>query len=416
MELRTVGSYARELRPLLPPETLEPARSRVLWLPANIAIIATLAWLMASRTAPGWAWPLFSLVIGFCLAGSTFLGHETLHGGVVRGRFWIRLVGWFGFLPFTVSPQLWVAWHNRVHHNHTGHEGIDPDMYPTLEEYKTQPAARIMADYFGVGRRRLMGFASLLFGYTGQSTQMLWTARRRGFLTAKLHRRAILESALGWAFWMAVAFVVGFVPFIFVYLLPLVVANSIVMTFIMTNHNLSPLTKVNDPLVNSLSVTLPRVLEWMTLDFGYHTEHHLFPTASTRHGKAIRDVICSRYPERYQTLPLGTAMRQLYNTARVYQDDVTLHDPPSGESWSAIVPRPRPAELPPLAPPPVSMLDQAAKKLDEVSAAVSKKFDEASRAIDDAKAAASKSIDDAKAAATKAIDDVLDPAPDPSRV
>jgi len=102
-------------------------------------------------------------------------------------------------------------------------------------------------------------------------------------------------------------------------------------------------------------------------------------------------------------------MRQLYNTARVYQDEVTLHDPPSGESWSAIVPRPRPAELPPLAPPPVSMLDQAAKKLDEVSAAVSKKFDEAA-------ASASKSIDDAKAAATKAIDDVLDPAPDPSRV
>ena len=420
MELRTAGSYARELRPLLPAEAFEPATSRVLWLPVHAAIIATCAWLMATGRVPGYVWPLLSIVIGCCLAGVVFLGHETLHGGVVRGRAAIRIVGWFGFLPFTVSPQLWMAWHNRVHHNHTGHEGVDPDMYPTLDEYRTQRASRIMADYFGVGRRRLMGFASLLFGYTGQSSQMLWTARKRGFLTPRLHRRAILESALGWAFWIAVAFLVGFVPFLFVYLLPLVVANTIVMTFIMTNHNLSPLTRVNDPLVNSLSVTLPRPLEWLTLNFGYHTEHHLFPTASTRHGRAIRDVICSRYPERYQTLPLTTAMRQLYNTARVYQDDVTLMDPPSGETWPAIVPRPRAVTTAVGTPVPTPKLDEAAKKLDGAAAAASRAFDDAtakaSRAIDDAKAAASKAIDDAKAAASKAIDDVLEPTPDPGRV
>ncbi|HLL23059.1 MAG TPA: fatty acid desaturase [Kofleriaceae bacterium] len=370
----------------------------MLWLPFNAAIIAACAWLIATGRVPGYVWPLLSILIGVCLAGITFLGHETLHGGVVKGRFAIRVIGWFGFLPFAVSPQLWMAWHNRVHHNHTGKEGVDPDMYPTLHEYNTQPASRIMADYFGVGRRRLMGFASLLFGYTGQSTQMLWSARKRGFLTPRLHRRAILESALGWAFWIGVAFLVGFVPFIFVYLLPLVVANSIVMTFIMTNHNLSPLTPINDPLVNSLSVTLPRALEWITLDFGYHTEHHLFPTLSTRHGRAMRDVICSRYPERYQTLPLGTAMRQLYNSARVYKDDTTLVDPPTGETFSAIVPRPRAAAAPSAAA--ISTTSSVAKRYDDVAAA-------ASRAIDDAKAVASKAMIDAKAAATKA----LEPAP-----
>lgn len=341
MELRTVGSYARELRPLLPDATFAPATSRVLWLPVHAAIIAACAWAIATGAVPTYLWPLVSIVIGVSLAGITFLGHETLHGAVVKGRLAVRVVGWFGFLPFTVSPQLWMAWHNRVHHNHCGKEGTDPDMYPTMHEYRTQRAARIMADHFGVGRRRLLGFASLLFGFTGQSTQMLLTARKRGFLTPRLHRRAILESALGWAFWGAVAVIVGFVPFVFVYLLPLVVANTIVMAFIMTNHNLSPLTAINDPLVNSLSVSLPRPLEWLTLDFGYHTEHHLFPTASTRHGRAIRDVVVARYPERYQTLPLGTAMRQLYNTARVYADDTTLIDPQSGNTFPTLVPRPR---------------------------------------------------------------------------
>ena len=298
-----------------------------------------MAWAIASGWLPWFLWPVASLAIGFCLAGVTFLGHETLHGGVVRGRWAIRIVGWFGFLPFTVSPQLWMAWHNRVHHNHCGKPGVDPDMYPTLEEYQTQRSARIMADYFGIGRERLMGFLSLLFGFTGQSTQMLFTARRRGFLTPKLHRRAIFETLLGIAFWGVVAWLVGIVPFLFVYLLPLVVANSIVMMFIMTNHNLSPLTPINDPLVNSLSVTLPRPLAWLTLGFGFHVEHHLFPTISTRHGPAVRDAVRARYPGRYQSMPLVRALRQLYRTARVYRDHRTLIDPPSGRTWPTIEPR-----------------------------------------------------------------------------
>ena len=44
----------------------------------------------------------------------------------------------------------------------------------------------------------------------------------------------------------------------FAFVLPLLFANGLVMAFILTNHGLSPLTDVNDPLVNSLSVTAPR--------------------------------------------------------------------------------------------------------------------------------------------------------------
>lgn len=73
--------------------------------------------------ASGWGgwplWPLLSLVIGTSFAGLTFLGHETLHGAVLRGRALPRLVGFIGFLPFVISPRLWVAWHNRVHHGNT---------------------------------------------------------------------------------------------------------------------------------------------------------------------------------------------------------------------------------------------------------------------------------------------------------
>jgi fatty acid desaturase len=345
MELLTMSAYAREIRPLLPNAAFAPARSRALWVPLHYGIIALLGWAMATGQMPWPLWPIASSVIGLGLAGITFVGHETLHGGVVRGRMAIRVLGWFGFLPFVVSPQLWMAWHNRVHHNHCGKAGVDPDMYPTLHEYTTQPAARIMADHFGLGRKRLMGAASLLFGFTGQSMQMLFKARKTGVLRPNLHRRAIIETLMGIAVWTAVAFLVGPLVFLFLYVLPLIVANTIVMTFIMTNHNLSPLSSVNDPLVNSLSVTLPRVVEWLTLDFGFHAEHHLFPTISTRHGRLVRDALRARFPERYQSMPLVTAIRQLHRTARVYLDDVTLTDPNTGETWPTLTPGPRPAAV-----------------------------------------------------------------------
>lgn len=344
MELRSLATYANAVRPELPPEALKPATSRLLWLPVHIGIISALAWAMVSGRLPAPLWPVASIIIGCCLAGSVFLGHELMHGGVIRGKTPIRLFGFICLMPFTLSPTLWTAWHNRVHHNHCAHPGKDPDLYPTLVEYETQRGARIMADHFGLGRRRLLSLLSLFFGFTGQSQQMLWTAREKGMLSPGLHRRAIFEFALGVAFWIGLGIFVGFVPFLFIYLLPFVVANSIVMMFIMTNHNLSPLTTINDPLVNSLSVTLPRPLEFLTLDFGYHVEHHLFPTLSARHGRTIRSLLLQKFPERYQAMPLTTALHQLYNTARVYKDDVTLIDPPSGQTFPTLVPRESPRE------------------------------------------------------------------------
>ncbi len=339
MQLRSISEYVRAIRPRLAPQVFEPARTRVLWLPIHIALVATLAWAMASGTLPAPLWPVASIAIAVAFSGVAFLGHETLHGAVIRGRGAIRVVGWFGFAPFLVSPTLWTGWHNRVHHNHCAQPGKDPDMYPTLIEYETRRGARIMADYFGLGRKKLLTVASLLFGFLGQSQQMLWSSRKLGLLSPGLHRRAIVETSLQLALWVVVALLVGWPAFAFVYVLPFVLANAVVMMFIMTNHNLSPLTPINDPLVNSLSVTLPRTLEFLTLDFGYHVEHHLFPTASTRHGRAIRDVLRSEFPGRYQSMPLTSALVQLYRTARVYKDDTTLIDPPSGQTFPTLMPR-----------------------------------------------------------------------------
>ena len=330
MSLRTIGSYVRELRPALSAGAFAPARSRLFWLPVHLGIVV----LSATAISRAWvAWPMdivLSLVIGGCFGGLTFLGHETLHGGVVRGRRLRHAVGFIGFLPFMVSPSLWIAWHNRVHHGHVGEPGTDPDAYPTLAEYEGSRAVRIITDHFSLGDGHRAGLLSLLFGFTGQSGQVLVGARKIVGMSARQHRRAIAETALGGAIWLTVGVLVGPVSFLLIFFLPLIVANAIVMAFILTNHSLSPRTDVNDPLANSLSVTTPRLVEWLTLRFGFHVEHHLFPSMSSRHAPEVRALLRARWPERYQSMSLVQALGAMARTGRVYKNATTLVEPRTG--------------------------------------------------------------------------------------
>jgi fatty acid desaturase len=332
------STYVRELRRHLAPETSRPARSRLWFIPGHLGAIAIASHAIAGGWIPYLLVPLLSLVIGMSFAGLTFVAHEAIHGGIVRSRTARWIVGWVGFLPFTLSPRLWAAWHDRVHHANTN-LADDPDMYPTLAEYRANGRIRFFINAFSLGGRRWRGALSLVLGFTVQSAHQLCVARRRGFLTPRGFWIAIAETSAGVAIWAAVAMAVGFVPFLFVFVLPLLVANAIVMAFILTNHSLSPRVEVDDPLVSGLSVTAPRWVEWITLQFGYHVEHHLFPAMSSRHAGAVRDLVRARWPARYQSMPLRTAMRELHRTARVYKDASTLIDPRSGREYSTLLPR-----------------------------------------------------------------------------
>jgi fatty acid desaturase len=110
------------------------------------------------------------------------------------------------------------------------------------------------------------------------------------------------------------------------------------MSYIATNHFLNPLTDVNDPLANTLSVTSPRWLERLHLEFGYHVEHHVYPTMSGRHAPRVRDVMVARYGDRYLHMPHGRALRLLYTRPKVHGTHDTLVDPRTLETYRALVP------------------------------------------------------------------------------
>lgn len=337
--LYPLATYVKELKSELPPEAFKPARSRLLLIPLHLAIIVTAMLAVAQGWVPWPVFPLLGVVIGLGFACLTFVAHEGLHGGIVRSKLAKHLVGLLGFMPFMVSPRLWVAWHDRVHHANANMPE-DPDMYPSLTEYNANARIKWFVDKFSFGNRRKRGVLSLILGFTVQSAHQLIVSTTRGFLSADQRRKAIAESLLGLAVWGTLAALVGFVPFLFVYVMPLVIANMIVMGFILTNHSLSPLISINDPLVSGLSVTSSPFIEWLTLRFGYHVEHHLFPAMSSRHAHRVRTLLIEHWPERYQSMPLTTAVAELYRTARVYKDAMTLIDPPSGKEYPVLMPRP----------------------------------------------------------------------------
>ncbi len=327
--------YVHELRAALPREVFTPARSRLLRVPIHVVLaIAAIA-----AIAYGWLpWPLVpvaSLVIGINFACLTFVAHEALHGGVTRTRWLQRVVGWIGFMPFAVSPHLWSAWHNRDHHAHAQMSN-DPDVYPTLEHYVARATTRFSVDRFSLAGGRWRGALSLVLGFTVQSATQLLTSAA---MTRHERRRAFADTVVMLAMWVGLALVIGLVPFVFAYLVPLLIANVCVMAFIVTNHSLSPRVEIDDPLVSSLSVTTSRVVDWLTLGFGYHVEHHLFPAMSTRHAPEVRAQLVARWPERYQSMPLTSALLRLHRTARVYKHHTTLFDPRTAREYPTLVPR-----------------------------------------------------------------------------
>ncbi len=341
MRLHPVSFYVHELKRRLPARCFEPAASRLWWLPLHLAVIAGATLVIAERWLP---WPLdlpLSLAIGLSFGGLAFLGHETLHGGVVRGRWaWLKpIVGWICFAPFVLSQKLWVAWHNRIHHATTNRLGVDPDMYPSIEAYRARRTTRFSVDNFALGGRRWRGVLSLILGFTVQSKDMLLKGPRRLQMTRGEYAQVIAETLAGVAMWTALALVIGGVPFVFAFVLPSLVGNAVVIAFILTNHSLSPATEINDPLINSLSVTAPRWLEWLTLDFGYHVEHHLFASMSGRHARTVRAGVLERWPGRYQTMSIGAALARLHRTGRVYEDATTLVDPRTGAHFPTLAPR-----------------------------------------------------------------------------
>jgi fatty acid desaturase len=94
---------------------------------------------------------------------------------------------------------------------------------------------------------------------------------------------------------------------------PIAVSSAFTMAYIFTNHYLSPITPVDDPVLGSASVAVPRWVDWVHAHFSYHTEHHLFPTLNSSYYPHVSRLLQQEFPDRYQRVPFTAAWCRLWS-------------------------------------------------------------------------------------------------------
>ncbi|WP_141430562.1 acyl-CoA desaturase [Bacillus sp. 03113] len=332
-EFHSFGWYAAKIAPLLPKEYLKPVPSR-LWGGFAYLIVVIMGILMISITD---LHPIINIVVsvilGTSFASLGFLGHEILHGTIVR-KAWIRdLLGAIAFWPLSTGPNLWRKWHNMNHHVHTQDDHKDPDAWPNIEQVVDKPFLKwIYKIPFPI--RACASFLSLAVQFSVHSTMMFMLYIKE--FKPKKKPAVWIQLILPWATWIGLLFVIGPLKWLFAFLLPLLIANLIVMGYISTNHRLNPLVPVNDPLANSLTVTVPKWVDVLHFNFSYHTEHHLFPAMSPKYYPIVKEHIKKMWPDRYHEMPHFKALIALWKTPRVYDQNTELVDPRLGNAYGSL--------------------------------------------------------------------------------
>ncbi|MFT6633201.1 MAG: fatty acid desaturase [Bacteriovoracaceae bacterium] len=325
-ELKSLGEYNREVSKQMPKETFKREPTRLKYTVMYSGGILASIYVLMTFELPWFVKLPISIIMGIFLAGNTFLTHEILHGAIVKNKKLQNVLGFIGLGPFLISPTYWRFWHNTLHHGNTQLLYKDPDAFPTKMVWKKSKFMKFVFP-LSPGSGYLRSYFYFFYWFSFQAVLNQAYMRFGNKMWAKMnHQQVTKEFVL--IVGLALCYIVAVGPSNWLWLvaIPFFAQNYTVMSYISTNHNVSPLTKVNDPLVNSLTVTNSPILEFLNLNFGYHTEHHLFPSMPASQAKKVSNKLKEMYPDKYMTMPKSKALRLLYSTPRIYKNrDILIH-------------------------------------------------------------------------------------------
>ncbi|MCP4328562.1 MAG: acyl-CoA desaturase [Alphaproteobacteria bacterium] len=316
--IESEASLKARLRADLPPETFarNPWRA-LLIVPQVVAVVGGSAAILF-LPLPWYVALLIALALGNTYAGLMFFGHEITHGATVASRRLQNALLYPCFAIFFMSPELWRAWHNKTHHPNTNIPGKDPDNFGTLEQFNKGNRTSHRLIKFAPGSGHWSSAFYMFCSFALQGADVLWRQSLTMPSLSRLNRRrAITDSVLMAAFWIALGIAIGLYAALFVIIIPMIVANTIVMSYFVTNHMLRPLTYEKDSLGTTISVRTPKIIDRLHFHSGHHVEHHLFPGMRTSRLPLIREGLLRHAPERYIAPPHWLALVMVSMPARL---------------------------------------------------------------------------------------------------
>jgi fatty acid desaturase len=334
--------YAKKLRPLLPSDAFEPDPSKLGILLINLGILL-LGWGIADNLD---RWPVYLLwlylplaaIMGNSIIVLLFSSHDLMHGSVQKKSRLTYPIAFLGLSMLLMPPTQWKSLHNLVHHNNTN-SLADPDRNYLYQQPDTWgkwiqnlfvPSVEVnplwlivgMAGSWAVHNFRNLSSVLLFNDKSVDYVPAAFTVSPKDRLKIALECLGILGIHLG------VLFYLEFNPIkiALAYILPIAIGHAGAMFYIYTNHMGCRMTSINDPLINSASLRVPKIFDLLHFNFSHHTEHHIFPSINSNYYPMVQELLQIHYPDRLNLIDAGEAWRLLMETPRHYQDQVTFTD------------------------------------------------------------------------------------------
>ena len=334
--------YAKKLRPLLPSQAFEPDPSKLAILLINLGILL-LGWGIADELD---RWPVYLLwlylplaaIMGNSIIVLLFSSHDLMHGSVQKKSRLTYPIAFLGLSMLLMPPTQWKSLHNLVHHNNTNSLG-DPDRNYLYQQPDTWgkwiqnlfvPSVEVNPLWLIVG----MAGSWAVHNFRNVSSVLLFNDKSVDYVPAAFtvspkDRLKIALECLGiLGIHLSVLFYLEFNPIkvALAYILPIAIGHAGAMFYIYTNHMGCRMTSINDPLINSASLRVPKIIDLLHFNFSHHTEHHIFPSINSNYYPMVQELLQIHYPDQMNLIDAGQAWRLLMETPRHYQDEVTFTD------------------------------------------------------------------------------------------
>lgn len=263
------------------------------------AVYWTLFW--AGVTKPA-ALPLICVALGVIGEFLSIANHDVLHGSVLdskRGAIFFCLP--ISFIN-NISPNFWKYWHN-FHHDSIDRWTKMKRPYEMGFESTGYPRLRALLGPFELFFYKTLHMTSTQFRF-------IFNRRLKNRTHLNLKRIVALEVLLILIVKLSIFLALPFRSWLWLELGPLLIQNILSSIFVVTQHAES-LDKKD--ATRTFSVLTPTWISHISLNLGFHNEHHLFPNLPSRNLPLVRDMVEARHPDfKMPTYRLFDALRRIY--------------------------------------------------------------------------------------------------------